>query len=168
MAYVWFEKIQPFSSGNNRAGRIFLSYILIGQGLINIAIKGISKEEREQSVGALEKTDSCFNEIHRLIEKNENLTPALVNNSINKEIFTPLAKLISVSMKKAIDRLENSKPADMGTEAVLPLRHLAKIYDYSQDYLRNLINRGHVNAFKKGKLWYVKVEDLKRYINAKN
>jgi len=42
------------------------------------------------------------------------------------------------------------------------------MYDYSQDYLRNLINRGQLKAFKKEKLWYVRVEDLTGYINIKN
>ncbi len=168
MAYVWFEKIHPFSDGNGRVGRILLSYILIGQGLLNVVIKGISKQERERYYNVLEKSDSCFDELHRLIEKNERLTPAAINNFIKKEAFTPFAQMISGLMKKAIDRLEAGRLTNLSTEAVLPLRHLAKMFDYSQDYLRNLINRGQINAHKKGKLWYVRVEDLKRYINWQN
>ena len=55
---------------------------------------------------------------------------------------------------------------NLDREAVLPLRDLARAYDYSKDYLRNLINRGHLKAHKKGKLWYVRVRDLSDYGNA--
>ena len=56
------------------------------------------------------------------------------------------------------------KITDLNKEAVLPLRELARVYDYSQDYLCNLINRGQLKAHKKGKLWYVRVHDLAQYI----
>jgi Fic family protein len=45
ITHVWFETIHPLSDGNGRVGRILLSYVLIGQGLVNVAIKGISKED---------------------------------------------------------------------------------------------------------------------------
>jgi len=51
-------------------------------------------------------------------------------------------------------------------EALLPLSDLGRIYDYSPDYLRNLINRGKLRARKKGKTWYVCVQDFVNYIEA--
>ena len=158
-------KGHPFSDGNGRVGRILLSYILIGQGLVNVAIKGISKQERDQYYNVLEKSDRCFNEIHRLIEKNKKFTPAGINKVIKKEAFTPFTQMISGLLKEAIDRLEGGGLTHLDKEAILPLRDLAKMYDYSQDYLRNLINRGQLKAHKKGKLWYVRVHDLADYIN---
>jgi len=139
-------------------GRILLSYILVGQGLINVAIKGISKQEREQYYNALEKSDRCFNELHRLIEKNKKLIPVDVNKVIKAEEFNPL-------LKETISRLEGGQLTNLNKETILPLRDLAKLYDYSQDYLRNLINRGQLKAHKKGKLWYVRVQDLADHIN---
>ena len=165
MTHVWFETIHPFSDGNGRVGRILLSYILIGQGLVNVAIKGISKEEREQYYNVLEKSDRCFNEAHRLIEKNKKLTPANINKVMKPEEFTPFTQMISGLLKEAIDRLEGGRLTNVNKEAIVPLRDLAKMYDYSQDYLRNLINRGQLKAHKKGKLWYVRVYDLAEYIN---
>ena len=165
MTHVWFETIHPFSDGNGRVGRILLSYILIGQGLVNVAIKGISKQEREQYYNVLEKSDRCFNEIHRLIEKNKKFTPAGINKVIKKEAFIPFTQMISGLLKEAIDRLEGGELTNLNKEAILPLRDLAKIYDYSQDYLRNLINRNQLKAHKRGKLWYVRVRDLADYIN---
>jgi len=165
MTHVWFETIHPFSDGNGRVGRILLSYILIGQGLVNVAIKGISKEEREQYYNVLEKSDRCFDEAHRLIEKNKKLTPANINKAMKPEEFTPFIQMISGLLKEAIDRLEGGRLTNVNKEAIVPLRDLAKMYDYSQDYLRNLINRGQLKAHKKGKLWYVRVYDLAEYIN---
>ncbi len=165
MTHVWFETIHPFSDGNGRVGRILLSYILIGQGLINVAIKGMSKEEREQYYNALEKADRCFNDLHRLMETNKEFIPSDVNKAIKPEKFKPFTEMINGLLKEAINRLEGGQLTNLDKEAVLPLRDLARIYDYSQDYLRNLINRGHLKAHKKGKLWYVRVQDLADHIN---
>jgi len=165
MTHVWFETIHPFSDGNGRVGRILLSYILIGQGLVNVAIKGISKEEREQYYNVLEKSDRCFNEAHRLIEKHKKLTSANINKAVKAEEFAPFIQMISGLLKEAIVRLEGGRLTNVNKEAIVPLRDLAKMYDYSKDYLRNLINLGQLKAHKKGKLWYVRVYDLAEYIN---
>jgi len=166
MAHIWFETIHPFSDGNGRAGRILLSYVLIGQGLVNVAIKGISKEERSKYYDVLEKADRCFEDIHRLMEKGEKFNPIDVNKIIQKEEFEPFVQMISQLLQETINRLESGKLTNFNQEAVLPLRDLARVYDYSQDYLRNLINRGSLKAHKKGKLWYVRVHDLADYVNA--
>jgi len=166
MTHVWFETIHPFSDGNGRVGRILLSYILIGRGLINIAIKGISKKEREEYYSFLEKSDPCFNQIHRQIEKHKKFIPTDVDKTIKIENFFPFTQMISELSKEAINRLEGGRLTNINKEAILPLRDLAKMYDYSQDYLRNLINRGHLKAHKKGKLWYVRAHDMATYMSS--
>lgn len=166
ITHVWFETIHPFSDGNGRVGRILLSYILIGQGLINVAIKGISKEERDKYYEVLEKADRCFDEFHRLLEKNKKFVPADVDKAINTQEFEPFTQMISGLLQETIERLKGGKLTNLNQEAILPLRELAHVYDYSQDYLRNLINRGQLKAHKKGKLWYVCVHDLAEYINS--
>jgi Fic family protein len=165
MVHVWFEAIHPFNDGNGRVGRILLSYILIGQGLVNIAIKGISKEERNKYYDALEKADRCFEEVNKRIEKKEKLGPSDINKIIKKEEFNLFIDMILSSLRETVNRLKEGRSVNLNQEAVLPLRDLARVYDYSQDYLRNLINRGSLKAHKKGKLWYVRVRDLARYIN---
>jgi len=47
---------------------------------------------------------------------------------------------------------------------LLSLSDLAKIYDYSLNYLCNLINRGKLKGTKKGKTWYVRVKDMAAYV----
>lgn len=165
ITHVWFETIHPFSDGNGRVGRILLSYILIGQGLLNVAIKGIAKEERDKYYEVLEKADRCFDNIHRSIEKNKKFNPTDVDKAINTEEFEPFTQMILGLLQEATDRLKGGALTNLNQEAVLPLRELAKVYGYSQDYLRNLINRGQLKAHKKGKLWYVRVHDLAKYIN---
>ena len=166
MAHVWFETVHPFSDGNGRVGRILLSYVLIGQGLVNVAIKGISKEERNEYYDALEKADRCFEEIHRQIEKRQKFIPGDINKKIKQEKFELFVSMVSGLLQEAVDRLKGGRLTNLSQEAVLPLRDLARVYDYSQDYLRNLINRGQLKAHKKGKLWYVCVRNLAEYINA--
>ncbi len=165
MAHVWFETIHPFSDGNGRVGRILLSYVLVGQGLVNIAIKGISKKERNEYYDILEKADDGFEGIHRQIEQRKKLMPGSVNAALKKETFEPFVGMISGLLKETINRLKSGVLTNVSREAVLPLRDLARVYDYSQDYLRNLINRGQLKAQKKGKLWYVRVHDLAEYID---
>lgn len=168
VSHVWFETIHPFSDGNGRVGRILLSYILIGQGLINIAIKGISQTERNDYYDILEKADRAFEEIHRQMEKGSRITSALVNKKVRTEDFQPFSDMILGLLESAAGRLKEGRITNLSQEAVLPLRDLARVYDYSQDYLRNLINRGQLKAHKRGKLWYVRVRDLAQYVNSFN
>ncbi|OGQ17804.1 MAG: hypothetical protein A3B70_00575 [Deltaproteobacteria bacterium RIFCSPHIGHO2_02_FULL_40_11] len=165
VAHVWFETIHPFRDGNGRVGRILLSYTLIGQGLFNIAIKGIAKQERDQYYDCLEKADTCFEEIHQQIEKGEKPKTLDVHKLIRKNDFEPFVEMITKLLQTTVRRLKDSRLTNIDPSAVLPLRDLGRLYNYSQDYLRNLINRGHLNAHKKGKLWYVRASDLIHYIN---
>jgi Fic family protein len=166
ISHVWFETIHPFSDGNGRAGRILLSYILIGQGLFNVAIKGISKDERNKYYDVFEKADQCFEEIHRRIAKGETFVPSGIDKCIQREEFASFVAMISELLTEVIRRLEEGRSVSLDRDAVVSLRDLARVYDYSQDYLRNLINRGSLKAHKKGKLWYVRVQDLAQYVNA--
>ena len=164
--HVWFETIHPFRDGNGRVGRILLNYILIGCGYLNIAIKGFSKTNRDIYYDALEQSHDPFERILRKVEKGEKFTIAKIDQRLKNKKCGPLTQIILKQLEEGIKKFEKTKPSKVNSEAVLPLRDLAQLYDYSQDYLRNLINRGHLKAHKKGKLWYVKVENIVDYINA--
>ena len=101
MAHVWFESIHPFRDGNGRSGRILLSYLLVGCGLINIAIKGVSKEDRNHYYESLEKADDDFEKIHRQIEQGKKFSVSDVDKIIHKENFDEFVSII-------VDRLEDS------------------------------------------------------------
>ena len=91
---------------------------------------------------------------------------------VRKVLITEISELkkdvkgLRLGSDNLINRLKGGTIMNLDREAVLPLRDLARAYDYSKDYLRNLINRGHLKAHKKGKLWYVRVRDLSDYGNA--
>ncbi len=164
IAHVWFESIHPFSDGNGRTGRILLSYILIGCGLVNIAIKGISKKDRELYYGALEKADDAFELIHREIEQGKKFDVHHVDEAIHSESFDELKEIVIDRLDDAVGCLKEMDISRMNKEAELPLSDLARIYHYSPDYLRNLINRGKVKGVKRGKTWYVRVQDMAEYV----
>ncbi len=164
MAHVWFESIHPFRDGNGRTGRILLSYILIGCGLINVAIKGISKKDRNYYYDALEQADDAFEEMHRKIEDGKRFDVMDVNNRIDKNTFKEFIFIVIDRLKDSVSRLKEIDIKNIDNEAQLPLSDLSKIYDYSQDYLRNLINRGKLKGIKKGKTWYVRVKDMAAYV----
>ena len=94
MAHVWFEAIHPFRDGNGRSGRILLSYILIGCGLLNVAIKGISKNDREHYYNALEKADDGFEKLHRRIEQGESFDVKAVDQLINPQDFDGIVSIL--------------------------------------------------------------------------
>ena len=166
LAHVWFETIHPFRDGNGRAGRILLSYILVGCGLVNIAIKGLSEVSRDKYYHSLEECDGVFDEINRKIESQRVVSIKDVDRAIQNYSYDAIATMVYERLRETARRLKEGKQLSLNAEAILPLKDLAKAYDYSQDYLRNLINRGHLKAQKKGKLWYVKVKNMADYVNS--
>lgn len=164
ISHVWFETIHPFSDGNGRVGRILLSYLLIGEGLINVAIKGVAQSDREKYYDALEVCDDRFEALHRDLEKKKKVSVKDVENHLKGSDFTAFEKILIKRLEESVKRLTVTSKDRMNSHAVLSLRELAEAYNYSQDYLRNLINRGELKAHKKGKLWYVQIRDMQKYI----
>jgi Fic family protein len=168
LAHTWFETIHPFRDGNGRAGRILLNYILIGSGHLNIAIKGFSKMDRDLYYNALEQGDDCFEEINRMLEKGKKLSLEQADGIVTDGPIAGLKAIVLDRLAESLKRMKSGATKNLDQDAVIPLRDLAQLYDYSQDYLRNLINRGELKAQKKGKLWYVKVRDMAEHISSLN
>jgi len=166
MAHVWFESIHPFRDGNGRSGRILLSYMLIGCGLINVAIKGVFRKDRNYYYEALEKADDDFEAMHREIEQGKNFSVAEVDHLIHKENFDEFLSIVIDRLEDSVSRLKEVDIDHIDKEAQLPLGDLAHMYNYSPDYLRNLINHGKLKGRKKGKTWYVRVKDLAEYVES--
>lgn len=165
LSHVLLETIHPFRDGNGRVGRIFLSFILIGNGFMNIAIKGVRKNERERYYLAMEKSDDEFEKMLRRIEKGEAPSSALIDEYSRKTNTEILEEIILDELELSYDRLQHNNADEADKEALLPLRDASKYFNYSQDYLRNLLNSGNLKGMKKGKLWYIKLSDLETYVN---
>ncbi|MFQ5640863.1 MAG: Fic family protein [bacterium] len=160
-AHVLFETIHPFRDGNGRVGRILLNYLLIGQGFVNIAIKGIRKEDRERYYQALEVGDDEFEQMLRQFEAGADIS---IEKRCHRSDLALIYQLVLNRLQDVLKRLQNQRLVPAGPDAVLPLRQIAQHFNYSQDYLRNMINKGKIPAVKKGKLWYVKIRDIQAYI----
>ena len=166
LSHILFETIHPFRDGNGRTGRIFLSFILIGSGFTNIAIKGTQKIDRDKYYEAMEKGDDEFEKMLRLIEKGEILTVKDIDEFASRTDSSLLEKIIFERLNHSLTRLKRRTSIQHNLEAVIPLRDAAKFYNYSQDYLRNLINKQKIPAHKKGKLWFIKINDIEKYISS--
>ncbi|MCB9757107.1 MAG: Fic family protein [Candidatus Omnitrophica bacterium] len=164
LAHTWFETIHPFRDGNGRCGRILLNYILIGTGHLNIAIKGFSKTDRDQYYNALEQGDDCFEAINRRLEQGKKISLEQADGIVTDVPLKGLKKIVLDRLAESFKRMNRTTTNSLDKDAIIPLRDLARLYDYSQDYLRNLINRGVLKAKKKGKLWYVRVHDMAEHI----
>jgi len=161
-SHVLFETIHPFRDGNGRVGRILLSYLLIGNGLINIAIKGTQKNDRNKYYHSLEIGDNEIEKMLRKIENGDSPTVSKFNRIIQKSNLSELKNIIHHELNNSFNRIEKGlKTVDK--DALIPLREAAKFYNYSQDYLRQLIHKGKLPASKKGKLWVVKIKDILEY-----
>ena len=131
MAHVWFETIHPFRDGNGRVGRILLSYVLIGQGLVNVAIKGVSKNERNKYYDILEQADYCFEEIHCSIEARQKITVSDVNKKIDFADFDPFRAILIKLLYEAVSKIESGRTTNLDKDAILSLREIAGIYSAS-------------------------------------
>jgi len=163
LSHLLFETIHPFRDGNGRVGRIFLSFLLIGFGYLNIAIKGTSKADREKYYKALETSDNKFEDLLRNIEKGKNISVNDIDKSASETDSSLLESIIKNRIEDSFGRISSSKIIDMNLDAEVSLREASKFYNYSQDYLRNLINNGKLKARKKGKLWYIRIADIDNY-----
>jgi len=86
-----------------------------------------------------------------------------VDKATRKQDVEPFVTILQNSLKDAVTRLQKQH-APSNPNTLLPLRELARQFDYSQDYLRNLINRGQLKGQKQGKLWYVRISDMYHYM----
>ncbi len=165
LSHILFETVHPFRDGNGRVGRILLGFILIGLGFTNIAIKGTGKDEREKYYSAMEDGYDKFEKMLRQYERAGKINPAQIDRYAESSDVSDLENIILDCLNDNIIRLKKNLTREDGKELVVPLREASVIYGYSQDYLRNLINRKKIDAIKRGKLWYVKIQEIEKYIS---
>ncbi len=161
-SHILFETIHPFRDGNGRVGRILLSYLLIGSGYINLAIKGTQKQDRDKYYHALEIGDDEIEKLLRRIENGEPATVNRLNKAVHESKLDELKLIIHNSLSASFNRIEKGN-ITTDKDAFIPLREAARFYNYSQDYLRQLIHLGKLPGEKRGKLWVVRVGDIDAY-----
>ena len=163
-SHVLFETIHPFKDGNGRVGRILLNFLLIGEGYANIAIKGVQKNDRERYYEALAIGDDGFDRMLRMVEVGLQPTPDLIDDHAQQSDLAAMEEIIVTQLETSLTRLKKHGPAAFNQDDLVPLRQAAQFSNYSQDYLRNLINLGKLPAQKRGKLWYMRIRDLSAYM----
>jgi len=168
LSHLLFETIHPFRDGNGRVGRIFLSFLLIGFGYLNISIKGTSKKDRDKYYKAMETGDNKFEILLREVEKGKIISITDIDKIVFETDSSLLEDIIKNRIQDSFGRISNSKIIELNLNAEVSLNEASKFYNYSQDYLRNLINNGKLKASKKGKLWFIKISDIDDYIKKLN
>ena len=147
-SHVFFECIHPFEDGNGRIGRILLNFFLIKYGLINIAIKGMKKKERERYIQSLESAEKGFIGILNQVPKK--LSPEFVDENINEEDIKPLKDLILESLIEAMDRYICIFEKDFVTT-----QEAARILNTSVDNVFKMISRKNIIATKDKGRWRI-------------
>ncbi len=54
--------------------------------------------------------------------------------------------------------------SDSGNTSVLDVRDLAQIFNCSAEKIKRMARRGELPAFKFGKIWYVRPNDLEQFL----
>ncbi len=101
----------------------------------------------------------------RQYERAGKINPAQIDRYAESSDVSDLENIILDCLNDNIIRLKKNLTREDGKKLVVPLREASVIYGYSQDYLRNLINRKKIDAIKRGKLWYVKIQEIEKYIS---
>ena len=60
----------------------------------------------------------------------------------------------------------NRHTSDSGNKSVLDVQDLARIFNCSAEKIKRMARRGELPAFKFGKMWYMRPNDLERFLES--
>lgn len=129
LSHIFFETIHPFRDGNGRVGRVFLSFLLIGFGYLNIAIKGITKKDRDNYYNAIETGNDHFEIMLRNIEDGSILTVEIIEDSSKKTDSSLLENIIKNRLINSVERLKKGDFSKINLDAEITLREAANFYN---------------------------------------
>ncbi len=61
---------------------------------------------------------------------------------------------------------QNRHTGDSGNKSVLDVQDLARIFNCSAEKIKRMARRGELPAFKFGKIWYMRPNDLERFLES--
>ena len=141
--HTLFESIHPFSDGNGRVGRLFMNFVLITKGYVNICIKGLKKHERDRYYNALEKADTGIEEIFKVENCDFNTKISL----IEKGDFSLIEEMIFDAMLEAMNRCIIMH---IDEKNIMTTSQLASLLGITEPAVKKRIKSGSLIASKMG------------------
>jgi len=141
--HTLFESIHPFSDGNGRVGRLFMNFVLITKGYINICIKGLKKQERSRYYEALEKADTGIEEMFKAENCDFNTKMTL----IEKGDFSLIEEMIYNAMLEAMNRCIIMH---IDEKHIMSVPQLASYLGITEPAVKKRIKTGKLIASKMG------------------
>ena len=151
--HTFFESIHPFEDGNGRIGRIFLNFLLIIQGYVNIVIKGKEPEDREKYINSLEKASTNLNKL--FVNSPADCTAEMVDEFFDFENTKDLREIIGKALIESYDDILY----EVYEDKLITVKEYAKIHNLKPIEVRKLISKGILAARKIGR-GYMIFEDL--------
>jgi len=141
--HTLFESIHPFSDGNGRVGRLFMNFVLITKGYVNICIKGLKKQERSRYYEALEKADTGIEEMFKAENCDYNTKVTL----IEKGNFSLIEEIIYDAMLEAMNRCIIMH---IDEKNIMSVPQLASLLGITEPAVKKRIKTGSLIASKMG------------------
>lgn len=141
--HTLFESIHPFSDGNGRVGRLFMNFVLITKGYVNICIKGLNKQERNRYYNALEKADTGIEEMFKADNCSFNTKTAF----IEKGDFSLMEEIIYNAMLEAMNRCIIMH---IDEKHIMTVPQLATLLGITETAVKKRIKSGSLIASKMG------------------
>ncbi len=147
--HTFFEAIHPFEDGNGRIGRIFLNFLLLVHGYINIVIKGMASDDRKKYILSLEKAEKGLRKIFEDVPSK--YTPENIDSFFDLKDTKDLREIIGYAL---IDSY-NSMICAMNKNDLITVNEYAKQFNLKPDTVRKMISRRNLIACKPKGRWLI-------------
>lgn len=151
--HLLFEVIHPFVDGNGRLGRILLNYILIENGLINVAFRN-----RESYLKSLKEDEKPAIWVVEKFSRGRKLNAEQIDEYFKQYGKNYLEDLIRKEMLHSLKVYARIENAYISSDIACQL-----IGCKNKDYIRVLVNRGRLVGKKEAGVWKIHLASLIEY-----